>query len=297
MVALGAARASNDAADLTGKHALVVGGTSGCGKGVALVLSRRGCSVTLVGRDAERAAEAAKQIQEASPSDCPCEFIQCDVRSFASIKQACNAFAASHDSLDILSLSCTRGGIQGYRPTAEGFDERLMTMYLGRFAWVHCLLPLLQRSECGGRVLSILSAGHHQPHTKWGSDFLTVGCGMVGRTHAAGFYSDCAVLALAALHPSLTFVHIFPGFVNTNWYLELPTGIRCLTRLAMKGGGKSLEDCGEWMAFPLLHPDHARGGFLLTEHAEREKPTKLSDSETCAAIWQKSVEVFRAQLG
>ena len=198
MVNLADAKASNCTANLTGKHALCVGGSSGCGKGAALVLSRQGCAVTIIGRDEERGRLAAEEISAASPTGLKCEFISCDVRQFSSIKAVCANFAKRHTSLDFLTLSCTRGGIQGYRPTEEGYDERLMTIYLARFGFVYALLPLLMKSE-DARVVSILSAGHHQPHSAWEKDFLTTQCSMAGRTYAAGFYNDCAVAALAAL--------------------------------------------------------------------------------------------------
>lgn len=157
MVNLADAKASNCTANLTGKHALCVGGSSGCGKGAALVLSRQGCAVTIIGRDEERGRLAAEEISAASPTGLKCEFISCDVRQFSSIKAVCEKYTngGQRASLDFLTLSCTRGGIQGFRPTAEGYDERLMTMYLARFGFVHALVPLLLKSE-GARVISIV---------------------------------------------------------------------------------------------------------------------------------------------
>lgn len=59
-------RASNGLVDLTGKRAVVVGGTSGIGKGIALRLAKAGASVTIVGRSQERAADIIKQMQQFS---------------------------------------------------------------------------------------------------------------------------------------------------------------------------------------------------------------------------------------
>ena len=294
MVSLEEAKAANNQANLAGKRALLVGGSSGCGKGLALVLSRLGCKITIVGRNEERGAAAAAEITAASPSNETCEFIVCDVRLFANIKEACAKITASHESLDILSLSCTRGGIQGYRPTSEGHDERLMSMYLGRWAWVHALKPLLLKSA-DPRVLSILSSGKHKPHAAWQSDFLTVKCGPAGRTSAAGWYNDCACSALARQHPSLTTVHIYPGFVRTNWYLELPPGLRGLTKMLMRTG-KPLEECGEFMAVGMVQPAYASGCYLRTEFAEAEKPTRLFDDATCDAVWAKTLELYERHL-
>jgi len=298
MVRLADAVSANNAADCTGKTALVVGGTSGCGKGLALVLARQGCTVVIIGRNVDRGAIAAREIQTASPTNLECKFISCDVRSFAEIKKTCSELSAAHPRIDFISVSSTRGPsarhIAGITPTDEGFDERLMMMYLGRWAWVHALLPNLNRSD-DPRVISILSAGKHSSHKHWETDFLTAKCSVSGRTFACGFYNDCACEALCKLQPKLTAVHIFPGFVNTNWWMELPWGMRCLTKLLMRTA-KSVEDCGEWMAYPLLNPKFASGPFACTEHAEPEQWTKLQ-STACEGVWAKSVQVFERHLG
>jgi len=287
---LEAVRDANTAVPLTGKSALLVGGTSGCGKGLALVLARQGCKVTIVGRNAERGAVAAAEIQAVSPTSLPCEFISCDVRLLSNIKEVCGNLGGA-DSLDFLSLSCTRGGIQGFTPTSEGYDERVMSMYLGRYAWVKGLLPRLLKSA-NPRVISILSSGKHHPYAKWASDFLVTKCGPAERTSAAGWYNDAACSALSRLHPTMTMVHIYPGFVSTNWYLELPPGMRCLTK-ALMSRGKKLEDCGEFMAHPLLEPSLTSGCHLLNEFAALESPTKVFDDTTCDAIWARTVEVYK----
>jgi len=167
-------------------------------------------------------------------------------------------------------------------------------MYLGRWAWVYALLPNLLRSG-NPRIISILSAGKHGPYKHWKDDFLTRRCSAAQRTFACGFYNDCACEALCKLHPTLTAIHIFPGFVNTNWWAELPWGMRCLTKLLMRTSGKSLQDCGEYMAYPLLHPTFATGPFCCTEHAEPERWTHLQ-AEACDGVWTKSVEVFEQKL-
>lgn len=160
---------ANTAKALTGKVALCVGGSSGCGKGTALVLARQGCSVTIIGRNPERGAEAVAACKSASTAEgATFKFVSLDVRSLTGIKKFCDEFAASNTRLDLLTLSCTRGGIQGYRPTEEGYDERLLSMYLARFAFVHKLLPLLLKAP-EPRVLSILSAVRANPPSGWAS--------------------------------------------------------------------------------------------------------------------------------
>ena len=55
---------------MASKRALVVGGTSGIGHGIALALAKRGnIEVSIAGRSASRGAEIVAELQTASPPD------------------------------------------------------------------------------------------------------------------------------------------------------------------------------------------------------------------------------------
>ena len=59
-------KTANEAINLVGKQAVVVGGTSGIGQGLALRLAQAGCSVTIVGRSAKRGAEIVQELEARS---------------------------------------------------------------------------------------------------------------------------------------------------------------------------------------------------------------------------------------
>ena len=60
-------RSKHETVRLDGKEALVVGGTSGIGMGIALRLAEAGAAVTIVGRDPDRAAAIVEQMKSAAP--------------------------------------------------------------------------------------------------------------------------------------------------------------------------------------------------------------------------------------
>lgn len=57
-----AIKAKNAAANLAGKHAVVIGGTSGIGHGIAATLAAANASVTIVGRNAAAGQEIVTEL-------------------------------------------------------------------------------------------------------------------------------------------------------------------------------------------------------------------------------------------
>lgn len=262
---------------LEGKRAVVVGGTSGIGRGVAVNLARAECSVTIVGRSAKRGAEVVAQMQEAAPSSSNAvfSFVPCDcfslkaVRDCAAAMQQGDAFDAP---LDYLVLSQGMATLQGYTPTAEGHDQKLTLHVYSRAAFALSFLPSLRRSE-DARVLSVLSAGVHSSYRNYSKDVSLSGgsYSIKNAADAAGFYNDIMVDALSEEEPRITFMHAAPGFVNTNWGTEMPAPVRWLVR-CLQPLGRSAQRCGEYMVGGMMNPE-LRGGFHLLDQYGRPRPT------------------------
>ena len=60
-------RLKHEAVSLIGKEAVVVGGTSAIGMGIAVRLAEAGAAVTIVGRNQDRAAQIIEQMKSAAP--------------------------------------------------------------------------------------------------------------------------------------------------------------------------------------------------------------------------------------
>jgi len=73
--------------DLTGKRAVVVGGTSGIGRGIALRLAKANVSVIVVGRNAENGNEVVKEMKSNAPNaEVPFSFFKCDVQELRNVR-------------------------------------------------------------------------------------------------------------------------------------------------------------------------------------------------------------------
>lgn len=84
---------------LQGKIALVTGGGSGIGAGIAKLFAKHGAKVALMGRRAEKLEAVAKEIQEAG-GVALC--LPCDVRAFPAVEAAVQQIVAEWGRLDIV---------------------------------------------------------------------------------------------------------------------------------------------------------------------------------------------------
>ena len=201
MSQLATAQAASAAIRMVGKHAVVVGGTSGIGHGIALRLAQAGCSVTVVGRSASRGGAIVESLATTTPEQ-KHAFERLDAFSL----KACGTLADTLGAkpLDLLVLTQGMATLQKHTPVAEtGLDQKLTLHVYSRALLAKALAPALARSA-DGRVLSVLSAGVHgsyEAHRT--SPELLKGYTTKNAADAAGFYTDAYLDSLSAEHPKV----------------------------------------------------------------------------------------------
>lgn len=259
------------------KRALVVGGTSGIGTGIASRLANRGVDVTIAGRNEVRGREIVESLKTTYPSG-NFKFEICDCFQMDSVKKL--AEAQAKENLDYLVMTQGMATIQGLTPTEDGFDQKLQLHYYSRVLLASLLAPSM--SSNSGSVLSVLSAGVHGAYKGYEDDVgLTKGYSIKNAADLAGFYNDIALEKLAQEFSTMVFAHASPGFVNTNWGTEMPTLLRWVIR-GLQHFGKSQEECGELMVSGLFDVS-SPGLHLLDEHG-KETAKKLPEHDAAKAV-------------
>lgn len=136
---------------ISGRTAVVTGGTRGIGQAVAEVLRGSGARVVISGRDAERGKQAAEEI---SAGDGPCHFYRADVRS----RDDLSALAGyAHDQFGSLDILVHNAGIYPEVPldelTEDDWDLVHNTNLKSTFFAFRAFLPFLKESPAGRVVL------------------------------------------------------------------------------------------------------------------------------------------------
>lgn len=160
---------------LSGKHALVTGGTSGIGLGIAQSFAQHGARVTVLGRNPEKAEAAAQSIRELGGEALA---VTADVRDAEAVATAVAQAAETFGPLDI--LLCGAAGnfpapVDGISP--NGFKSVVDIDLLGTYNSVKAAAPHLRAP--GGNILSISAYGvpvpmqAHVVAAKAGVDALT----------------------------------------------------------------------------------------------------------------------------
>ena len=281
--------------------ALVVGGTGqGIGAGIAAALARCGdVDVVVIGRDPGRGEMAISRLREICPSsqDSPAatfQFVSLDCYKLANVKTFCEKFKRDHPRLDFLVLAQGRA-IFRQKDNGEGVDIKLAINYFSRVAFAVGLTECLDCSD-DPRILTILSAGVHGPYRHYRDDFLLERhFSMKNAADAAGLYNDCGFDAIAREHPRWVVCHAAPGFVKTNWGLELPCCLRCCVT-CVGGCAKSHEKAGELLSKALLgarfRGENGDGGFYTVgERSQNVSKTRIHD-EAREVIWEATQRVL-----
>jgi len=291
---------------LTGRSALVIGGTAGIGEAVAVHLAARGADVTVAGRNADAGASVVSRMRAASDATADAahhfEFLRLDASSLNETRAFTTDFRARRDErpLDFLVMCQSTASFGGRQETSEGFELKLVLHAYSRFLLTEDLLPLLRLGHVddqgAGRVLSVLSGGVHGAFTDWADADLRRSFSLKRAADAAGFYNDLAFQHMAdePLNASVGFLHAAPGFVASKWGHQ--TKAAPLIKLAQKMLAKSTDQCAEILVSAMCDPRYAKGFHCVDEHGEPAKTTSAHTAANVSAL-QRHLELVYATLG
>jgi NAD(P)-dependent dehydrogenase (short-subunit alcohol dehydrogenase family) len=141
--------------DLSGRHAIVTGASSGIGVETARVLATAGAAVTLAVRNTDAGARTATEITDATGNDAV-DAKPLDLADPASIA----AFARAWDGpLDILVNNAGVMALPVLELTSAGWELQFATNHLGHFALALGLHDALAAAG-NARIVSLSSRGH-----------------------------------------------------------------------------------------------------------------------------------------
>ncbi|CAG8788869.1 16327_t:CDS:2, partial [Dentiscutata erythropus] len=154
--------------DLSGKVAIVTGGNTGIGIITVRELARKNAHAFVASRSRDRGESAVKLIKKETKNDAV-EFLQLDLQSLNSVKDAAETFLARKLPLHIL---VNNAGIMGtpFATTVDGIQDQFGTNHIGHFVFTLLLLPTIKASA-PSRIVNVSSDGHRFAPSPAGIEF------------------------------------------------------------------------------------------------------------------------------
>ncbi|WP_327358319.1 SDR family oxidoreductase [Streptomyces sp. NBC_01304] len=150
--------------DLSGKRAVVTGGSDGIGLGLATRLAAAGAEVLLPVRNPRKGEAAIAKIRQAHPT-ANVSLRELDLSSLDSVAALGEALRAEGQPIRILINNAGVMTPPDRQTTVDGYELQFGTNHLGHFALVGHLLPLLRSGHA--RVTSQISVSANQNSVNW----------------------------------------------------------------------------------------------------------------------------------
>lgn len=282
MVNIKDVRASNAVFKQTnsGLVAVFVGATSGIGMGTLKQFAKNANSPTIyiVGRS-QSAAKPLLDELSTSNSEAVLNFMETEVSLMKNVDKACDEIKSKETKVDILFVSCGYLTFGSRNDSEEGIDIPQALRYYTRLRFTYNLLPLLRASP-NPRVISILAGGGESEldlsDLELKANFSGLKAMQSGTTQTTLAFEE-----LAKTNPSVTFIHKYPGFVNTGVLerlLRTTTGLWALPATFVR-----------WLVLPVLNLfsisiEEAGERALFLATSARFPPLKKPDGWEAAAV-------------
>jgi len=145
--------------DLTGKVAIITGGATGIGRGIAEGLADAGAAIVLAARRLEKCEMACKEIAERTGiATLPC---QCDITDRGQVAALVDYVVAEFGHIDILVNNSGTGGSE--KPILEMTDQDwnsvIDTNLKGAFLLSQAVVGKMVGGRQGGKIINVASIG------------------------------------------------------------------------------------------------------------------------------------------
>ncbi|WP_280274709.1 SDR family NAD(P)-dependent oxidoreductase [Nocardia wallacei] len=144
--------------DLTGRHVLITGASSGIGRAAALAVAAKGAVVFLLAR---RGGELDAVVEEIRAAGGEAYGYQCDVTDSESVDHTVKTILDTHDHVDMLVNNAGRSIRRAVHRSTDRLHDFERTMAVNYFGAVRMTLALLprMRERKFGHIVNISSAG------------------------------------------------------------------------------------------------------------------------------------------
>lgn len=195
--------------DLTGKAAVVTGGSRGIGKAIALRLAQQGADICFSYRgNADAAGETQAELKTLGRQ---CVAVQADVTQPESAEQLVKAALDAFGKVDILvnNAGITRDDLI-MRMSADAWRDVLETNLFGAFWMIKAVTRPMLRAKAG-RIINITSVSGQMGQLGQ-ANYSSAKAGLIGLTKAAGRELGSRGITVNA---------VAPGFIDTDMTREL----------------------------------------------------------------------------
>jgi len=189
---------------LTGKVALITGGSRGIGFAVARALSQQGAAVVITGTREPRLATAAAELRRDGATVLP---IRADVRRHDEVARSVETTVSELGGLDVL---VNNAGVGVFRAVADlsldDWQAMIETNLSGVFYCCRAALPHL-RARGGGWIINISSLSGKNPFAD--------GAAYCASKSAVNAFSEA--LMQEVRHDGIRVAYVMPGSVQTEF--------------------------------------------------------------------------------
>lgn len=284
--------------DLTGRTALVTGGTGGIGRETALALGRLGARVLVHGRDRKR-GETLVEALEAAGSPRPA-FHSADFTNQTAVEGLADWIRERGDRLDILVHNAGAHFHRGAL-TDAGVERTIAVNHLAPFVLT---ARLVDRLPDDGRIVVVSSDTHHRVDLDLDAFTDVSGYDGLDAYSRSKLANVLFVRALARRLDGPTANGLHPGFIphtgiwrDAPWYVRVAVGLLArLPRPLTPGFVETPATGAETVVYLAAAADLDDGAYY--RDGERVEPSAAArDDELAERLWTESERLTGVEWG